>query len=123
VGEKASERISPKTAGSWPALMATYVRPAPTYSTIMAGTSLSATAAIRRMPPRRTRPTAAVIISPGTHVGTVTPKITRAASTNVRATVFDCAMLPVPRSAAAAPKNANMYARLMPTGPPTPREM
>ena len=34
------------------------------------------------------------------------PAIVRAASTNVRATVFDCAMLPVPRSAAQAPKNA-----------------
>ena len=34
----------------------------------------------------------------------------RDASTNVRATVFDCAMLPVPKSAAAAPKKAKSMA-------------
>ena len=38
----------------------------------------------------------------------------RAASAKVRATVFDWAMFPVPNSAVAAPKNANMHASALP---------
>ena len=58
------------------------------------------------MPPSRTKPTHTVMSSPGTHNGTSRPKMVRDASTNVRATVLDCAMLPVPNSAVTAPKNA-----------------
>ena len=75
----------------------------------MVGTSFSATAAIRWMPPSSTAPTATVISSPGTHGETSSPK-PEAASTKVRTMVFDWAMLPVPRSAVAAPKTQNMIA-------------
>ena len=81
----------------------------------MAGTSRAATAAMRRMPPSSTRPTATVMSSPGTQSGTSTPAIVRAASAKVRATVFDWAMLPVPNSAVQAPKNANTPASPAPS--------
>ena len=61
------------------------------------------------MPPSRTAPTATVMRSPGTHGETTHPK-PEAASTNVRTMVFDWAMLPVPRSAVAAPNTQNMIA-------------
>ena len=47
--------------------------------------------------------------SPGTHGETAHPN-PAAASTKVRTMVFDWAMLPVPRSAVAAPKTQNMSA-------------
>ena len=94
------------------------------YTTIIDGTRRSATAAMRRMPPRRTRPTAVLISRPGTHTGTSSPVRSRAASVKVRAMVFDCAMLPVPNSAVAAPKKANMEASAFPAAAcGTPRVM
>ena len=56
-----------------------------------------------------------LIRRPGTSSGTSSPVKSRAASAKVRATVFDWAMLPVPNSAVAAPKKANMYASAFPT--------
>ena len=79
---------------------------------------------MRRIPPSRTRPTAALIRRPGIQTETSTPARSRAASAKVRAMVFDCAMLPVPKSAVAAPKKANMYASAFPAAAlGTPRVM
>ncbi len=79
---------------------------------------------MRLMPPSSTAPTATVMMRPGTHRGTSRPNTVRDASTNVRATVFDWAMLPVPKSAVHVPKNANAPARKRPSGfDGTPRWM
>ncbi len=80
----------------------------------MEGTSISATPAMRWIPPRSTSPTITVMSAPGTSMGTSTPKLVRAASTKVRATVLDWAMFPVPRNAAHMPKNANDMATTRP---------
>ena len=65
-----------------------------------------------------------LISRPGTSSGTSSPVRSRAASLNVRATVFDWAMFPVPNSAVAAPKKANMHARALPAAAcGTPRVM
>ena len=114
-GVNAPPKIRPTTYGTWPMFMSRNSPAVATYSTIMAGTIRSATAAMRRMPPNSTRPTSTVISRPGTICGTSRPALDRAASTNVRATVFDCTMLPVPNRAVQAPKKANAYPRLLPS--------
>ena len=66
----------------------------------IAGTSFSATAPMRLMPPSSTKPVSRVRTTPVIHAGT--PKLALTTS----AMLFDCTMLPMPKPAS-PPNSAN----------------